>query len=275
MTQTYDSGFGSGFDRDTDVRPTVEEGRYEADLSAGWTVGGGLNGGYLMATLGRAVSRRARDLGHPDPLALSAYFLSAATPGPAQARVEVLRAGRGTSTLSGTLTQDGVQRLTVLSSYVDLGSLTPEVATTATPPALAPVEQCVPTSEDPMAPEFSHRFELRLDPACLGFASGTPGGRAVMEGWFRLVDGREPDPISLLLAADALPPTTFELGRPGWAPTVEMSVHVRARPAPGWLALRHVTTNLAGGYFEEDCEVWDSAGRLVAQARQLAKTPRG
>jgi len=51
-------------------------------------------------------------------------------------------------------------------------------------------------------------------------------------------------------------------------------VHVRARPAPGWLKVRHETRNLAGGMFEEDCEVWDSAGRLVAQSRQLARQPR-
>ena len=33
-------------------------------------------------------------------------------------------------------------------------------------------------------------------------------------------------------------------------------------------------TYVAGGMFEEDCEVWDSAGRLVAQSRQLARQPR-
>ena len=43
---------------------------------------------------------------------------------------------------------------------------------------------------------------------------------------------------------------------------------------PGWLRLRHATRNVAGGMFEEDCEVWDSAGRLVAQSRQLARFPR-
>jgi hypothetical protein len=61
---------------------------------------------------------------------------------------------------------------------------------------------------------------------------------------------------------------------PGWAPTLELTVHVRAHPAPGWLRVRHQTRNLAGGMFEEDCEIWDSAGRLVCQSRQLALVPR-
>jgi hypothetical protein len=73
---------------------------------------------------------------------------------------------------------------------------------------------------------------------------------------------------------DGLPPVTFDLGLFGWAPTLELSVHVRARPAPGWLRVRHETRNLAGGMFEEDCQVWDAADRLVAQSRQLAHLPR-
>ena len=73
---------------------------------------------------------------------------------------------------------------------------------------------------------------------------------------------------------DALPPVTFDLGLIGWAPTLELTAHVRAKPAPGWLKVRHATRNMAGGMFEEDCEVWDSAGRLVAQSRQLARQPR-
>jgi hypothetical protein len=121
---------------------------------------------------------------------------------------------------------------------------------------------------------FLQRLDLRLDPACVGWAAGEPSGRGVLQGWFRMADGREPDPVSLLLAADAFPPVSFDLGIVGWAPTLELTVHVRARPAPGWLRIRVSTVNVAGGLLEEDCEVWDSTDRLVAQSRQLARLPR-
>ena len=51
-------------------------------------------------------------------------------------------------------------------------------------------------------------------------------------------------------------------------------MHIRAIPAPGWLKVSHRTKHVLGGMFEEDCEVWDSAGNLVAQSRQLARLPR-
>ena len=96
----------------------------------------------------------------------------------------------------------------------------------------------------------------------------------MIQGWFKLADDRPLDPIALLLVVDALPPVTFDLGLPGWAPTLELTAHVRAKPAPGWAIVRHYTRTVAGGVFEEDCEVWDSTGTLVAQSRQLALQPR-
>jgi hypothetical protein len=65
------------------------------------------------------------------------------------------------------------------------------------------------------------------------------------------------------------------MGLEGWAPTLELTAHVRAKPAPGWLRVRVSTRNFAGGLLEEDAEVWDSRGRLVAQSRQLARAPKG
>jgi hypothetical protein len=68
-----------------------------------------------------------------------------------------------------------------------------------------------------------------------------------------MADGRESDPLLLLLAVDALPPVTLDLGLLGWS----------RRPA-----------NIAGGFLEEDAEVWDSQTGGFAQSPQLAGAPR-
>ncbi|MBS4753641.1 thioesterase family protein [Nocardioides sp. zg-ZUI104] len=267
-------GARSEFDRDTAVAP-AEDGSLTAELSEKWGVGPGLNGGYQLAVVGNAI--RAALPAQPDPLVLSAYFLSPAAPGPATVDVTPRRMGR-TATVAADLRQGDDVRLTVLATYGDLDTESGDVHTTALPPSLAPLEECVPNTQAPAELRslvtVMERFDMRFDPACAGWFAGQPSGRGEMAAWFRFADGREPDPVSLLLVLDALPPVTFDLGRPGWAPTMELTAHVRAKPAPGWLRVRHVTRNAAGHLFEEDCEIWDSADRLVAQSRQLARLPR-
>lgn len=266
----------SEFDRDTAVRPR-EQGVLDARLSPGWAIGHALNGGYLLSVLGRALRT---SLPHPDPFAITAHYLTASTAGPAAIRTEAVRSGRTVSTASAALVQrdeDGneVERVRALATYGDLDALAGDVRTSAKPPVMPPPEHCFSATDAPsgsvQVPEMSHRLDLRLDPETCGWALGEPSGRGEIRAWLSLADGREPDPLSLLMAVDALPPTGFDLGLQGWLPTVELSVHVRARPAPGPLRVVLTTRNLATGFLEEDGEIWDSADRLVAQSRQLAR----
>lgn len=265
------------FDRATSLR-SIGDGRYEAQLDPGWRIGRAVNGGILMALASRAMSEEFSTEGHGHPFSISGYFLSASNPGPAELEVERLRTGSMMTTGQLTLSQDRTDRLRVLATYGSHDSLTDEVRTVATPPRLPPPEECLAASSGPRemlgASDLLDRTELRLDPESAAWAMGRPSGRGVVQGWLRMADGREPDVHQLVFATDSLPPVTFDLGVFGWAPTLELTVHVRAEPAPGWLVVRHSTRNFAGGLLEEDGEVWDSSGRLVAQSRQLAMAPR-
>jgi hypothetical protein len=273
----------SEFDRDTAVvaRPG-EPGTYDSELSAGWAISAAVNGGYLLALVGRAL----RDaLPHRDPFTVTAHYLTASQPGPAVVRTQTVRAGRGMSNGQASLFQFDdsgreVERVRVLAAYGDLDALPDDVQTSAKPPAMPAPAECVSADT---APEGSlgggsmallKRLDLRLDPATVGWAIGAPSGEGVARGWLGLADGRDHDALSVLLAVDALPSTAFDLGFTGWCPTLELTVHVRCRPAPGPLRVAISTRNLAGGLLEEDAEVWDRADRLVAQSRQLVRAPR-
>ena len=277
------------FDRGIAVS-AVAEGSYSADLDGGWVVGGGVNGGYLLAVIGNAVRDVLDASGQVDPFSVSAHYLSASVPGPATVATHVVRRGGRFSTVAATLSQevDGVPtpRISALATYGDLDrahdaytDAAADALHLALPvPDLPPRDRCIRPSDAPeeikkVAPLLD-RFGTLLDPETATWAVGEPSRKGVIQGWFKLADDRPLDPIALLMVVDALPPVTFDLGMPGWAPTLELTAHVRAKPAPGWAVVRHATRTVAGGLFEEDCDVWDSTGRLVAQSRQLALQPR-
>ncbi|WP_300678615.1 thioesterase family protein [Nocardioides sp.] len=263
------------YDDDIAVQ-ALGEGRFSADLLGEWTVGGGLNGGYLLGVIGNAIRQVVP--AKPDPITVSAFYLGPGRPGPAEVVTEIKRDGGSLAVVAADLEQEGSKRISVLATYADRASISGEVHTTAVEPELPPVEACVST--DAMGPAMLEiapmyrKFEMRFPASRVGWAQGAPSGEGIIEAWFRFRDDRPADAFSLVTIADLLPPVAFDLGLPGWSPTLELTVHVRGVPAPGWLKVRHATRNLADGMFEEDCEIWDSAGRLVAQSRQLARTPR-
>jgi len=245
-------------------------GSFRAEVSGRWNVGERPNGGYLTALVTRAMTDAA---GRPDPLSVTTHYLRPPDVGPADLDVEVVRAGRVHATVQGRLEQVGVERLRCLAVFGDLGAAGSSAPTvvTAEPPAILPLEECVAT---PRMIELNDRFDVRYDPRTIGWARREPSGVGEVLAWLRFADGREPDPLALLLVVDVMPPTAFSLGISGWVPTLELTTHVRARPVAGWLRVAVRTRVVAGGYLEEDAEVWDSADQLVAMSRQLALVPR-
>jgi len=261
------------FDLATAVRGGPES--WKATIDPGWTIGDRPNGGYLLAL---AVRAALGVVDHPHPLAVSGQFLAPPAVGPAELEVAPLRAGRTLSTARVTLVQDGRPLLEALVSAGQLAADgAPEWQRASRPPDLPPVDECLrgqPDIPGGVRVNILDHLDVRLDPATAGSFLGRPSGRLEMRGWVRFHDDRPPDPLALLQAVDALPPTSFELGIPTWAPTVELTVYLRGLPAPGWLACVLRGQLWRDGWFDEDAEVWDASGRLVAQARQLAGARR-
>ena len=243
----------------------------DLDLDDSWAYGAGvLHGGWLLETV---TSVAMESTGHPDPLAVSAHFVAAPKLGPATVEVEPLREGRTVGSVRARLAQEGRAKVEVLVTAGTLPAAGSEpFLLDAAPPSLPAPEDC-PRHEMPAGTPRNGiltNLEIRLDPATAGWARGSFGGSAEVAGWIRPTTGRPVDPLFLLTVADALPPVTFDLGIPGWVPTIEFTVLLRCAPVDGWLRVVQRARSVHGGWLDEECEVWDSAGQLVAQARQLA-----
>lgn len=272
-----------GFHTATAVTATATEaaegatstgGLFDAEIHSGWDIAGNANGGYLTAIAARAM---ATVVGRPDPVSVTTHYLAPGRPGPVTVEADEVRRGRTFATAAAALRAEGRPVLSLLGTFADLGNVDGPHRVEGGPPDLPDPEICLPVvATDTFPPPFMGKVELRLHPDDAGFSRGTPSGVARMRGWFRLPDDEEVDTLALLVAADAFPPTVFNADLPvAWTPTLELTVHVRARPQPGWLACVFTTRFVTGGFLEEDGEVWDASGTLVAQSRQLALVPRG
>ncbi len=260
------------FDRDT----TPHDANTGLIFGDSWNIGDKPNGGYIMAAVARTMCAHTVEAGSPhhDPITVTTHYLRPGEPGPADVRTETLRIGRTFANASAGLFQGDTSslRTQTIATFGTLPEPTAPQYLEYTPPDIPPPELCNPRNDQLFAnlSKINESTEVRLHPNT-GWMNGKPSGTPQTVGWLRLRDGRDPDPWALLFFADALPPTVFEiLPDRAWVPTIEMTVHIRAKPAPGWILARMTSRYVADGRFEEDGELWDSTGRLVAQSRQLA-----
>ena len=244
---------------------------FAGQVDPAWNIGANPNGGYLLAIAAQALRQVTPD--QPDPLSISVHFLRPGLSGEAcRIDTQLLRSGRTLSTVRATMAQAGRPCLEVLAAMGRLdrsdSAAAPSLALPL--PELPPPEQCVGRSASAQGVTLSilDQLDIRLHPD-----EAVPGaaGRARVSGWIRFTDGRPTDALACLLMVDAFPPAVFGLlGLIGWVPTIELTVHLRRRPAPGWLRGQFWSHDLSDGLVVEDGALWDADGQLVAQSRQLA-----
>lgn len=254
----------------------VGEGRYTGEIHAGWDIMEISNGGYLMAMVGRAMTKESdgRRI-----VSLTGHFMNPGRAGQAEIEVETLKAGSNFTTSRAVLSSAGRPLISVTGSLADPASTgTAASLLTGSPPSLPEPDDCtraVSSDSAPFPPPIVDRVDLRIHPEDAGGALGRPTGEAVFRGWFRLLGNEPIDEIAVVLTSDIFPPAIFNSDHPmAWTPTLDLTVHIR-NPGPHvWLACKFQTRFVTGGFLEEDGEIWDERGNLVALSRQLAVVGR-
>jgi acyl-coenzyme A thioesterase PaaI-like protein len=242
-----------------------------------WNVGRNQNGGVALAMVSTAL---AAAVGKPDPLTVTGHYLRAISAGTGFVRASAVRMGSTTATGVAEVWQDDKERLRVLGTFGDHDGRSAEadyVLERAAVPIPGP-EHCTdlfdilldsPAGQRALTRSLRN-YEIRVAP---GSGWGPDGrGRPSLSGWIRLRGAMTISTDMLLAVADGFPPSLMSRIEIGWLPTLELTVHTLARPTADepWLRAELRTQAVTADLVDEDGELWDATGRLVARFRQLA-----
>jgi acyl-CoA thioesterase len=278
-------------DRATALRP-VADGRYAGEVEDGWGAPPGPNGGYLAAIVTRAMQAHIAPAGDRQLRTLSTHYLRPARPGEIEVEVTTIRAGKRFSTVRATMSQNGKEIVTALGAFSVPGL---PAAATWTPP-LPDVAPAPPRDADrlppddyahdadawiaptPEMPSIVHRVKIapRLGGTPFSGRELAPGEAPATGGWIELPTPRPIDAVYVALLTDVWwPPSLEPLSAPAIAPTIDLTIHLRADLPPGGLPDQPVlgrfhTSTATGGLMEEDGVLFLADGTLLAQSRQLA-----
>jgi acyl-CoA thioesterase len=260
-----------GFDADTAVE-ALGGGRFAATMSERWWVGKGPNGGYVAATILRAIQARAGS--ERAPRSLTVHFQRAPQAGPVEIEIEIERAGGRVTFLSARMSQHGAVQATAQAVLSESWSEEEVLNEARMPDAGEPGGlQTFDPGAVAGAPRMLQNYRFRSALGEPAFSGGAPHTGA----WIR---SREPRLLDAPLAAALLdtwfPAPFVRLDRPRGAPTIDYTVHFRSSLPPAGAGpedpyLVSFDSSLArDGFFEEDGELWSAGGVLLAQSRQLA-----
>jgi acyl-CoA thioesterase len=240
-------------------------------------VGNTPHGGYLLALMNKAMTEV---LPHPSAINSNIYYLDRTEPEPAELHVEVVRRSKGSSMGQVKLIQNN--KITCLYSSLcsDFQYMKGHSGLeTPMPEIINSVEQDdfkVMNYENfklGSTPSFIQQLNMSVHPdhAWWDREISTDAAEARCSAYLEL-QGGVADTFVLSYLADILPPVVQnKYGPLGWVPTLTLTCNIRQLPKTNLLFIDGIAKDISNGYFEQDCNIWDMSGNLVATSRQLAK----
>ena len=237
------------------------------------------HGGYLMAVMHKAL---ANVLPHSTAITSSVQYLDRIDAKPFQLEVEVFKTGRGSSSGIVKLKQDDKICTTFtgtcsdfefMKGYDDLQKPLPNI--------FLDKDRCeyVKMNYDKISkgftPAFIQQLECSIHPDHAWWNrkadEDNTDNEARCSAFLEMKGGR-PDQFCLSFYSDILPPVVCnKYGPLGWIPTITLTTHIRQLPSTNELYADFKATDINKGYFEQDCNIWDLNGNLVASSRQLTR----
>jgi len=260
------------FDQDIEAREAIDLNsgniKHHVVISDRYGVHDLPNGGYLMALIARQMMSRS-DKGRT-PI-ISANFLARPDNGPAEVITSEISQSKSFSRFGARLIQQNREVVRAMGTFMEDNLECTLNRYEEEAPEILPLGKCL---EMPGLPRFKiyDSMDVRLEPDSTGWMNGQNGEKSEVRGWIRFRDDRPFDMYGIVMAADAFfPPIMVSQGLSGWVPTIEMSVNVRNMPVGKWLKGCFRTKHITCGLLDEDGELWDEAGNLVAISRQIAQ----
>lgn len=221
-----------------------------------------------MAILAKAMMHQSEMRSTP---IITANYLSRCEPGEAKILTEKISASKQFERFQARLHQNGKEKIRAFGTFASEDIDCTLESYEMSEPKIKALEECFPVPELPNYTLFG-QMDIRLDPICTGWMSGKLSDNSEILGWIKFKTERPFDILSILLVADSFPPAVLSSqGMVAWVPTIEFSVNIRNIPTTQWLKCIFRTRFITCGLLEEDGEIWDEAGRLVAISRQIAQ----
>ena len=255
----------------------LEDNKFIVNPDTNYFVGNTPHGGYLMAVMHKALTSI---LPHSIAISSSVQYLDRIDAKTFELEVETFKTSRGSSSGIVKLKQDDKICTTFTGTCSDFQFMKGYDGLQKPLPNIfneSDKKDYIKMNYDKISKGFTPAFIQQLeclihpDHAWWNRDSNDKNNEARCSAFLEM-QGGIPDQFCLSFYSDILPPVVSnKYGPLGWIPTITLTTHIRQLPSTSELYADFRATDINKGYFEQDCNIWDLNGNLVASSRQLTR----